>query len=182
MEKVFVFLDFANIDRSARDRRLAMDYSELLTYLGEGRFLIDAYVYVPIDPRNESRSDAMIEELWAAGYIVRKKRGQIANDTYKCNFDVELAIDVLAIAHEVQPDIIVLASGDADFVPLVLHVRNRGIRVEVASFESSAARDLILRCSGFIDLEKFCQVRATPLVDDDLGAEEQVEEVLDTES
>jgi uncharacterized LabA/DUF88 family protein len=173
MEKVFVFLDFANIDRSARDRRLAIDYRDLLSYLSEGRFLIDAYAYVPIDPRNENRTDGIIEELWAGGYIVRKKRGQIANDTYKCNFDVELAIDVLSICHDVRPDIIVVASGDADFVPMVLHVRNRGIRLEIASFESSAARDLILRCSGFIDLEKYCQGREIPLLDEDPKIDEE---------
>jgi uncharacterized LabA/DUF88 family protein len=31
------------------------------------------------------------------------------------------------------PDVVVLVTGDSDFAPLALHLRRRGIRVEVAS-------------------------------------------------
>jgi len=64
-------------------------------------------------------------------------------------------MDMLKTVYQIKPDIIILASGDVDFVPLVTEVRKIGIRVEVASFENSASRDLILKCSGFIDLDKY---------------------------
>ena len=51
-----------------------------------------------------------------------------------------------------KPDIIVLASGDADFVPLIQEVRKSGVRVEVAAFAETAGADILLKCSGFIDL------------------------------
>jgi uncharacterized LabA/DUF88 family protein len=151
-EKVVFFLDYANINRAAREKRCRMDYHNLLHYVGENRFLIDAHCYVPINPRNEHRLDGEIEELWRSGYIVNTKRGTIAGGTYKCNFDVEITMDMLKAVYQVKPDIIVLATGDSDFVSLIQEVRKSGIRVEVAAFVETAGPDILLKCSGFINL------------------------------
>jgi uncharacterized LabA/DUF88 family protein len=151
-EKVVFFLDYANINRAAREKRYRLDYHDLLRYVGEERFLVDAYCYVPINPRNEHRLDGVIEELWGSGYIVTTKMGTIAGGTYKCNFDVEITMDVLKAVYQVKPDIVVLATGDSDFVPLILEVRKSGVRVEVAAFEETAGADIMSKCSGFIDL------------------------------
>src|SRR5712692_3789732 len=94
-EKVVFFLDYANINRAAREKRYRLDYHDLLHYVGEERFLIDAHCYVPINPRNEYRLDGEIEELWRSGYIVTTKVGTIAGGTSKCNFDVEITMDIL---------------------------------------------------------------------------------------
>ena len=152
MEKVVLFLDYANINRGAREKRFRMDYQDLLEYVGEDRFLIDAHCYVPINPRNEHRLDKVIEDLWRSGYIVTTKVGTIAGGTYKCNFDVEITMDMLKVVYQVKPDIIVLASGDSDFISLIQEVRKSGIRVEVAAFEETAGADIVSKCSGFIDL------------------------------
>jgi uncharacterized LabA/DUF88 family protein len=151
-EKVVFFLDYANINRAAREKRYRLDYQDLLHYVGEGRFLLDAHCYVPINPRNEHRLDAVVEELWGAGYIVTTKMGTIAGGTYKCNFDVEITMDVLKVAYQMKPDIIVLASGDSDFTSLILEVRKSGVRVEVAAFLETAGAGILSKCSGFIDL------------------------------
>src|SRR6266568_4807088 len=151
-ETVVVFLDYANINRGAREKRYRLDFEHLLHYVGEGRFLIDAHCYVPINPRNEHRSDRAIEDLWRSGYIVNTKVGTIAGGTYKCNFDVEITMDILKVASQVKPDIIVLATGDADFIPLIQDVRKSGIRVEVAAFVETAGADILRKCSGFINL------------------------------
>lgn len=155
MEKAIFFLDYANINRSASDKGFKLNYGHLLNYISEGRFLIDAHCYVPIDPRNKFSVDNEIEELWASGYIVNSKVGSIAGDTYKCDFDIEIAMDITKSVYVSKPDIIVLATGDIDFVPLVLQLRRDGVRVEIASFKDSASRDLILKCSGFISLDKY---------------------------
>ncbi len=151
-EKVVFFLDYANINRAAREKRYRLDYHDLLHYVGEERFLIDAHCYVPINPRNEHRLDREIQELWRSGYIVTTKVGTIAGGTYKCNFDVEITMDVLQVVYQVKPDIIVLATGDSDFVALIQEVRKSGVRVEVAAFEETAGTDMMSKCSGFIDL------------------------------
>src|SRR5712691_10157121 len=151
-EKVVFLLDYANINRAAREKRYRLDYQNLLHYVGEGRFLLDAHCYVPINPRNEHRLDGVIEDLWRSGYIVTTKVGTIAGGTYKCNFDVEITMDILKVAYQVKPDIIVLASGDSDFILLIQEVRKSGIRVEVAAFVETAGADIMSKCSGFIDL------------------------------
>src|SRR5260370_6479799 len=151
-EKVVLFLDYGNIKRAARKKSYRLDYHDLLQYVGEERFLIDAHCYVPINPRNEHRSDRDIEELWRSGYIVTTKMGTIAGGTYKCNFDVEISMDMLKATYQVKPDIIVLASGDSDFVSLIQEVRKSGVRVEVAAFVETAGTDILLKCSGFINL------------------------------
>ncbi|HCI81651.1 MAG TPA: hypothetical protein DHW02_18395, partial [Ktedonobacter sp.] len=125
-ERVILFLDYANIHHAARERGIQLNYQHLLYYVGENRFLVDPHCYVPIDPRNPHRLDRDIEELWNAGYIVTTRTGSVAGSTYKCNFDVEIAMDMLKAVNQVKPDIIVLASGDADFVPLIQEVRKSG--------------------------------------------------------
>jgi uncharacterized LabA/DUF88 family protein len=151
-EKVVFFLDYANINRAAREKRCRLDYRDLLQYMGEERLLVDAYCYVPINPRNEHRLDGVIEELWRSGYIVTTKLGTIAGGAYKCNFDVEITMDMLRVVYQVKPDIIVLASGDSDFVSLIQEVRKSGVRVEVAAFQDTAGAGVLLKGSGFIDL------------------------------
>jgi len=151
-EKVVFFLDYANINRAAREKRYRLDYHDLLQYVGEERFLIDAHCYIPINPRNEHRLDREIQELWRSGYIVTTKVGTIAGGTYKCNFDVEITMDILKVVYQMKPDIIVLATGDSDFVSLIQEVRKSGVRVEVAAFEETAGTDIMSKCSGFIDL------------------------------
>src|SRR5574340_381179 len=155
MEKVVFFLDYANVNRGAREKRFRMDYQDLLEYVGEDRFLADARCYVPINPRNEHNADGVIDDMWRAGYIVTTKVGTIAGPTYKCNFDVEITMDILKVVYQVKPDIIVLASGDSDFIPLSQDVRKSGIRVEVAAFVENAGTDIMNKCSGFIDLEVY---------------------------
>jgi uncharacterized LabA/DUF88 family protein len=161
MEKVQLFLDYANINRAANDLGYTLNYEVLLhDYLvsqDEGRILIDAFAYVPINPRQEHKMDSAIDNLWNSGYFVNSKVGTIAGDGYKCDFDVEIAMDIIKIAHQTKPDIIILASGDSDFIPIIKELRKMGIRVEVAAFQKCISRHLSLVSSGFIDIEYFMQ-------------------------
>ena len=182
-EKVVFFLDYANVNRAAREKRFRLDYYHLLQYVGEGRFLIDAHCYVPINPRNEHRLDGVIEELWRSGYIVTTKVGTIAGGTYKCNFDVEITMDMVRVVYQVKPDIIVLASGDSDFVSLIQEVRKSGVRVVVAAFEGTAGPDILRRCSGFIDLTVYYEgyVAAQNGEEDEDSEEEQYKDLIQSQ-
>ena len=154
--KVAVFLDYANVNAAAYDLNYDLDYGALLDYLAdenEQRSLTVAYAYVPIDPRQEHAMDAKIEELWNQGYVVKSKVGSIAGETYKCDFDVEITMDISRVVYESSPDIVVLVSGDKDFIPIVLEIRGKGVRVEVAAFNSAMARELALKSSGYINLD-----------------------------
>ena len=157
MPNVIVFMDYANINASARNAGVDVDYGALLDYLAtpeEGRCLQEAYAYVPIDPRQDHAMDCEIQQLWDQGFIVKSKVGIIAGNTYKCDFDVEMTLDMVRASFDMRPDLIVLVSGDSDFVPVVLELRNKGIRVEVAAFGNSMSGLLRHRCSGYISLDE----------------------------
>ena len=156
MHSVSVFLDYANINAASTSGSCKVNYGELLRYLAddsEGRAIKVAYAYVPIDPRREHAMDETISDLWGSGYIVRSKVGTLAGNSYKCDFDVEMTLDMVRTAFDIEPDIVVIASGDSDFIPVVELLRNKGIRVEVASFARSMSRLLDNRCSGSIYLD-----------------------------
>jgi uncharacterized LabA/DUF88 family protein len=156
MERIVLFNDYANTNAAFRDRNVEPDYGGLLQYLSEGRFMVEAHAYVPIDPRSPHARDRSIDGLWESGWLVHTKIGAIAGDSYKCDFDVEITLDLMRTAEIVKPDIIVLLSGDKDFVPVILELRKRGIRVEVAAFRGrNAAREVVQKASGFIDLEAY---------------------------
>jgi uncharacterized LabA/DUF88 family protein len=157
MLKVAVFLDYANINAASQSIGCRVDYGQLLDYLAnedEGRFLQTALAYVPIDPRQEHAMDAEIGTLWDQSFIVKSKVGTIAGQSYKCDFDVEMTLDLIKTEFDQKPDIVVIASGDADFIPAVLELRGKGIRVEVASFGNSMSNVLSHRCSGYINLDE----------------------------
>ena len=84
--------------------------------------------------------------------MVFPKLGKIAGDSYKSNVDVEMTIDMMRSAEQIRPDIMILCSGDGDFIPVVRELRRRGIRTEVASFEAQADATLPYEASGFISL------------------------------
>ncbi len=160
METIVIFNDFANTHRSFQEYGEAQpDYEQLLHYLSQGRRRIEAHAYVPLDPRAPTAMDNTIESLWYSGWLVHSKLGSIAGDSHKCNFDVEMTMELMRTAEQIRPDTIVLLSGDKDFVPVVLELRRRGIRVEIAAFSDyNAARELILKSSEFIELSRYLEM------------------------
>ncbi|KOR30486.1 hypothetical protein TI05_13910 [Achromatium sp. WMS3] len=105
-ERVVTFLDYANINSSFEQLGIQPDYFDLLNYFNEGRFAVEAHCFVPIDPRNPHIRDRDIENLWQAGYLVHQKIGTPIENTYKCNLDVEITLELMRTAELVQPDIV----------------------------------------------------------------------------
>src|SRR5208282_367239 len=75
-----------------------------------------------------------LDWLRSNGFLVVTKDGSPGDGRhYKANVDVLMAIDAVELSIEMRPEIVVLVTGDADFVHLALQLRRRGIRVEVAA-------------------------------------------------
>jgi hypothetical protein len=110
--------------------------------------------------------------------------GTIAGGTYKCNFDVEIAMDMLRTVYQVKPDIIVLASSDSDFVPLVQEVRKAGVRVEVAAFVETSGADILRKASGFIDLAVYYEsyLAEQRAEQDEERIEEQYQQLIESQN
>ena len=176
-QRIAVFVDYANINRSASDFGIKLDYADLLDYLTAGRHLVEAIAYVPIDPSLPHGRDAECEELWQARYFVKTKLGKRAGDTYKCNVDVEMTIDMLNAALDMDIDTVVLVSGDGDFVPVVAYLRGRGIRVEACGFQANTAHELMLKSSGYIDMEAYLEERFGEEPTPEYGPEDEGQDI-----
>ena len=83
MEKLVVFNDFANTASAFNAHGASPDYADLLAYLSDGRFLVEAHAYVPIDPRNPNGRDRLIDGLWRNGWLTNSKVGAFASESYK---------------------------------------------------------------------------------------------------
>ena len=69
----------------------------------------------------------------------------------KADWDVGIVID--AIRTSPGLDVVVLCSGDGDFIPLVEYLKNQGKRVEVLAFGKTTSSKLIDAADEFIDLD-----------------------------
>lgn len=160
MEKIAIFIDHANLERSLRDlgvntSKMPELYEDLVTYIvSEHRFLIDSYLYFPVDPKKHDQALKTANIYRQHGFLVKTKLGKpTSSSNFKCNVDVEMAIDMVRFAHLDRADTICLIAGDGDMVPVVSIIREMGIRCEVASTLGSVANELQYAASGFINLE-----------------------------
>ena len=69
--------------------------------------------------------------------------------------DCNVGIVIDAIRTSPGLDVIVLCSGDGDFIPLVEYLKNQGKRVEVLAFGKTTSSKLIDAADEFIDLDSY---------------------------
>ena len=153
LETLAVFIDYHNLEGSMRVEGYQTDILSLLDYLSEGRKLLETFVYIGFSPNNPQADENTHQILRMNGLLVKTKRAKVKPDgSLKCDLDIELALGVVDYVSQVRPDIVLLITGDGDFVPLVNWLRLRGIRVEVASTPNSLSQDLREAANGYIDL------------------------------
>jgi uncharacterized LabA/DUF88 family protein len=114
-----------------------IDYKRLLGFFRKRSRLVRAIYYTALMEEAEySPLRPLIDWLDYNGYRVVTKPAKEYTDSLgrrkvKGNMDIELAIDVMQLAENL--DHIVLFSGDGDFRSLVAAVQSRGRRVSVVS-------------------------------------------------
>jgi len=104
------------------------------------------------DEEARSSEEAFFSALTEAGIEIRLKDLQIyADGSKKADWDVGMAVDAIRTAPAL--DVIVLVTGDGDFVPLVDYLRwGMGKYVEVAAFRPSTSGKMQEIADQFIDL------------------------------
>ncbi len=150
-QRVGVFVDAQNMYHSAKNLYHGKaNFKKILEAAVGNRQLIRAFVYVIKTETGEEK--AFIEALEKSGYEIKVKDLQIfAGGMKKADWDVGMAMDAVILADKV--DVAVLVTGDGDFVPLIEYLRvNKGLRVEIVSFERSTSSRLIEVADSFIDL------------------------------
>jgi uncharacterized LabA/DUF88 family protein len=152
-QRVGVFVDVSNMYHSARHLYEArVNFGAILREAVGGRQLIRAIAYV-ISADIEQEKD-FFKALELSGFEVKQKELQIfPGGAKKGDWDVGITVDAITLAQRL--DVVVLVSGDGDYVPLVEYLRrNTGSKVEVIAFAKSASKKLIEEADEFIDLDK----------------------------
>lgn len=150
-QRVAVLVDAANMYHSAKNLyKRRVNFKEVLKASLADRQLIRAIAYV-IHGAGEEES-SFFEALDSQGFEVIIKDLQIfTGGARKADWDVGIAIDAIKLADHV--DVIVLVSGDGDYLPLVEYLQvAKGVRVEVAAFRQTTSSKLIESVNDFVNL------------------------------
>jgi uncharacterized LabA/DUF88 family protein len=155
-KNVAVFVDVANIFYAAKAAGVDIDYVTLLKSAGAGRDLVRAYAYTGLDPENENQRN-FHDFLRRHGYkVVSKDIRKYGDGKVKANLDIELVVDMMKTARNL--DIAIVVSGDGDFAPAIRAVQEMGVRVEVISFRGNTSSDLIDVADQFTDITHLARV------------------------
>lgn len=151
-QRVAIFVDTQNLYHSAKNLYGAkVNFSQILKTAISGRTFIRAFAYVVRTKTGEEKP--FLEALKILGIETREKELQeYPGGLKKGDWDVGITVDAIRISPSV--DVIVLASGDGDFLQLVEYLKNQGKRVEIMAFGRTASSKLKEIADEFIDLEK----------------------------
>ena len=149
-KNVAVFVDVANIFYAAKAAGADIDYVTLLKAAVAGRDFVRAYAYTGLDPDNENQRN-FHAFLARHGYkVVSKDIRKYGDGKVKANLDIELVVDMMKTARNL--DVAIVVSGDGDFAPAIRAVQEMGVRVEVISFRGNTSSDLIEAADAFYDI------------------------------
>ena len=157
--RVGIFVDVQNIFYAAKPFNARLDFEKLLELSVGKRRLIRAIAYVVQSPDVDQSN--FISMLQQKSYEVKiKDLRQRSDGSAKGDWDMGMAIDIMRFVDKL--DVVVLVSGDGDFVPLVDLVKTLGPRVEVISFTYNTARDLVNSADEHIPIEDALLLRNSP--------------------
>jgi uncharacterized LabA/DUF88 family protein len=150
--RVGIFVDVQNMYHSAKNLYDArVNFRELLRLATANRELVRALAYVVKSDTKEEK--AFFDALEKSGFELKMKDLQIfPGGMKKADWDVGMAIDAISLSK--QLDVVVIVSGDGDFIPMVEYLQFSGLIVEAVAFESSTSGKLIEATNNFIDLEE----------------------------
>jgi len=160
---VVVAVDLANLYCQVKElhgeQAISADYSTLRQQLSvpgdECRLLCFAPIPNPVeDPRGYTKTGNLHNLMRYLGYVVyatERRNG-------KADVDVALAVKVMEVCAARKPDRFVLVSADGDFSPLMLSLREQGIRTEVAAVGSGLSARLQMSADDVIDLQEWAEV------------------------
>lgn len=140
-QRVGVFIDVQNLYYSARNLfNRKVNFGNIVKKSVGDRQLIRAIAYVVSTKTGENQP--FFDALWNLGIEAKEKElMEYDSGQKKADWDVGLTID--AIENSENLDVIVIVSGDGDYVPLVKHLQHKGKVVEVAAFRETTATRLV---------------------------------------
>ncbi len=174
--RVAIFVDGANLFKSAAELRLPIDYAFLKERLAGDRKLVSARYFGSYKSEPTEEDERLQGAIREAGFelVMRRLKADLfmkklpRGVTYAMEMgpdsdpfvysekgvDVALVTEMLSGAWNDGYDIAILVSGDGDYAGAVRELIQHGKKVEVVSFLHSASRELARSASRFLDLAK----------------------------
>jgi uncharacterized protein (TIGR00288 family) len=144
-DRIALFLDFENLALGARDRGEPLDVAVIMDALSERGRIIIRRAYADWNLFSEHRQQL------ALGRIEMIEIPQRTGMVRKNAADIKLAVDTLELAFERSfITTFVIGSGDSDFTPLVLKLRELNKRVIGVGVEGSTSELLPGACDEFL--------------------------------
>lgn len=161
-EKLALFIDGSNLYAASKSLGFDIDYKSLLAYFNEQGRVVRAFYYTAlVEDQEYSPIRPLVDWLDYNGYTMVTKPAKEFTDSagrrrIKGNMDIELAVDLMEMAQNI--DHAIVFSGDGDFRRLVESVQRKGIRVSVVSTVRSQpamiADELRRQADVFIELDE----------------------------
>ena len=150
-QRVGILVDASNMYHSAKNLYgKRVNYKEILKTAVAGRKLIKATAYVIKTETDESVN--FFEALHQQGFEVKMQDLQIfASGMKKADWDVGITVDAIKMSSKL--DVVVLVTGDGDYLPLIEYLQvTSGCLVEVMAFKKTASARLQEKADDFINL------------------------------
>lgn len=169
-DRLALFIDGANLYAAGKTLGFDIDYKLLRSEFERRGRLTRAYYYTALLESDEySPIRPLVDWLQYNGYALVTKPAKEYTDPMgrrkvKGNMDVELAVDAMELASQI--DHAVLFSGDGDFRHLIAALQRKGVRVSVVSTTRSQppmiSDDLRRQADNFIELDALRDVIGRP--------------------
>lgn len=185
-DKTAVFIDGANLYKTAKTLGFDIDYRNLLARLKRETRLVRAHYYTAMQEDKDadySPLRPLVDWLDYNGFTMvtkpaREFVGQDGRKRYRGSTDIELAVDMVLMAEKL--DCLVLFTGNGDFRHAIRRVQEQGCRVVCVSTVKSqppmASDEIRRQADEFIDLTDLEGVIARkgnpPKRDDDTDEDE----------
>jgi uncharacterized protein (TIGR00288 family) len=102
--------------------------------------------------------------------VVAKPLKRTWDGQIKANCDMEMALEILRTAHSL--DVVIIVTGDSDFVSLVNELSLMGKRLILVCSEKGVSLDLMRVCDETVRIEEIpCAVELKRVVEEALEAE-----------
>lgn len=176
--KIFAFIDFSNVRHWAKSfwptenqehfvrdidiQKLAhlndlVGVAKKFFYYGHYRLIRSAPEDHPLN-RPYRQSTYRIDRARKAGFTTRTKEiktietfdaeGRRQGTIHKCNFDVEITMDMIKQSHKY--DTVLLWSGDSDFGPLLDYLKSKGKKTITVCARDFASKELQSASDRFV--------------------------------
>ncbi|MGV3774643.1 MAG: NYN domain-containing protein [Verrucomicrobiales bacterium] len=176
--KTLIFIDEGNLTGICSKLNRSIDWLKLRDYLARDKDVIEIFIYAGLPPNSQEwiefrqKRERFLHWLEGEGFFVVRKYGRpTSQQNYKANVDLMMAVDVIELVTEIKPQQVVLVTGDGDFGFVACKLRRRGIRVEVAAFESNLGEDLKVAANQVIDLGRIIKADSKSAMDEEKARE-----------